>query len=241
MTRKINSEPNYTVLQNEREISRIEKEITQCMPKTEVTIEGSGDLAHGKIVEWYPKRKFFSVKWTKAPDGFVRQTDSKLGLRVFFKAHLFSTQIMFKSTTLRRLSEEETIDGSVIYHYRIPDQIYQQQRRGALRVPLAKKAAILSTPIGEFELLDLSVTGAKLHALDPEMEPHVGQEWKHVELHFGKDHLHTKTFHVKVTRTTKEWCAVTFSKISDFERTQIKQFLIEALRTYYAKELRSRS
>lgn len=241
MTRKVHSEPTYTLIQNDKVMSRIEKEITQTRPKAEITIEGLSDIAHGKIVEWFPHRKFFAVKWTKVPDAFIKQTDTKTGLRVFFKAHLFSTQIMFKSTTLRRLSEEETTDGSVIYHYRIPEQIYQQQRRGALRVPLSKKTAILNTPIGRFELLDLSVTGAKLRPLDPEMEPHLGQEWKHVELQFGKDQLHAKTFHVKVTRVTKEWCAVTFSKISEYERIQIKQFLIEALRTYYAKELRSRS
>ena len=54
MTRKINAEPNYTILQNAKEISRIEKEITQFTPKTEVTIEGSSEIATGRIVEWYP-------------------------------------------------------------------------------------------------------------------------------------------------------------------------------------------
>ncbi len=241
MSRKIHAEPNYTLLQNPREITRIEKEMNQFHPKVEVTIEGSSEIASGKIVEWYPKRRFFSVKWNKIPEAFEALTESKTGLRTFFKAHLFSTQVLFKSTTLRRLSEEETQDGSVIYHYRIPEQIYQQQRRGALRVPLVKKAAILITPIGSFELLDLSITGAKLRALDEEMEPLIGQEWKNVQLYFGKTKINTKNFHVKITRKTKDWCAIGFTKISDFERTQIKQFLIEALRAYYAEELRSRS
>ncbi len=241
MTRKVHSEPNFSILKNEREISRIEKEITQFQPKTEVTIEGLSEMATGKIIEWFPKRKFFSVRWNKLPKDFSHQTESKSGLRVFFKAHLFSTQVLFKSTTLRRLSEDETVDGSIIYHYRLPEQIYQQQRRGALRVPLFHKAATLITPIGKFELLDLSVTGAKLRALDPNMTPELGQEWKTVELYFGKSKVSSKSFHVKLTRNTKDWCAVGFTKISDLERTQIKQFLIESLRNYYAEELRTRS
>lgn len=233
MTRKIHAEPNYTLLNNAREISRIEKEITQFQPKTEVTIEGSSDLATGKIHEWFPKRKFFSIKWMKLPKEFVRQTESKSGLRVFFKAHLFSTQVLFKSTTLRRLSVEETEDGSVIYHYRIPEQIYQQQRRGALRVPLFKKAAILVTPIGNFELMDLSVTGAKLKRHDPSIKPEIGQEYKTASLYLGKQKVNSKTFQVKFTRVAREWCAIKFTKISDLERTLIKQFLIESLRNYY--------
>jgi len=241
MTRKVHAEPNYSLLQNPKEIARIEKEITQFTPKTEVTIEGSSEIVTGRIVEWFPKRQFFSVRWNKMSDSFAHQTETKSGLRVFFKAHLFSTQVIFKSTTLRRLSEEETPDGSIIYHYRIPEQIYQQQRRGALRVPLAKKAAYLRTPIGNFELLDLSVTGAKLRPLNPEMEPALGQEWKICEMYFGKKKVTSRQFHVKITRVTKDWCAITFSKISDLERTQIKQFLIEALRTYYVEELRPRS
>ena len=241
MSRKINVEPNYSILQNPKEISRIEKEITQFTPKTEVTIEGSSEIVTGRIIEWFPKRQFFSVRWNHLTKAFAHQTETKTGLRVFFRAHLFSTQVLFKSTTLRRLSEEETPDGSVIYHYRIPEQIYQQQRRGALRVPLAPKAATLHTPIGNFELLDLSVTGAKLRALDPEMEPILGHEWKNSELYFGKRKVSVKGFHVKLTRVTKDWCAIGFTKISDLERTQIKQFLIEALRTYYVEELRPRS
>lgn len=240
MTRKINAEPNYTVLKNEKEMSRIEKEISQMQPKAEITIEGSSEIAHGKIVEWYPKRKFFSVKWSKLSKNFERQTETKSGLRVFFKAHLFSTQVLFKSTTLRRLSEEETQDGSIVYHYRIPDQIYQQQRRGALRVPLMKGAAILRTTFGNFELLDLSVTGAKLKRI-PKVEPPMGKELKTVELQLGKTTLSQKNLHVKFTRIASDWCAVGFTKITDLERTQIKQFLIEALRAYYAEELRTRS
>ena len=241
MSRKIHVEPNFTILKNEREISRIEKEITQFSPKAEVTIEGSSEIATGRIIEWFPRRKFFSVRWTKLPEGFEHQTETNSDLRVFFKAHLFSTQVLFKSSTLRRLSEEETTDGSIIYHYRIPEQIYQQQRRGALRVPLAKKAATLVTPLGKFELLDLSVTGARVLPLDEEKNLIAGKEWKTVELYFGKKKITTKDFHVKLTRITKDWCAIGFTKISDLERTQIKQFLIEALRTYYAEELRSRS
>lgn len=240
MTRKVHSEPNYTLLQNPKEMARIEKEITQFQPKTEVTVEGLSEIASGRITEWYPKRKFFSVKWSKIPKNFERQTESKSGLRAFFKAHLFSTQVMFKSTTLRRLSEEETQDGSVVYHYRIPEQIYQQQSRGALRVPLTSGAATLCTPQGDFELLDLSVSGAKLKRI-PKVEPEIGKELKTVELYFGKKKISSSDFHVKFTRVASDWCAVTFSKISDFERTQIKQFLIEALRIYYEEELRTRS
>jgi hypothetical protein len=240
MSRKIHEEPNYTILKNEKEISRIEKEITQFKPKTEVTIEGLSDIAVGRIFEWYPKRKFFSVKWSKLSEKFEKQTESKSGLRVFFKAHLFSTQVLFKSTTLRRLSEEETEDGSVIYHYRIPEIIYQQQRRGALRVPLSKSAATLVTPMGKFQLLDLSVTGAKLRRI-PDVEPEMGKELKTVELFLGKNKISSKNFHVKFTRVASGWCAVGFTKISDLERTQIKQFLIDALRSYYAEELRTRS
>jgi hypothetical protein len=240
MTRKIHVEPNYSLLQNSKEMARIEKEITQFRPKAEITIEGSSEIAVGRITEWYPKRKFFSVKWSKISKTFEKQTESKSGLRVFFKAQLFSTQVLFKSTTLRRLSEEETPDGSVIYHYRIPDQIYQQQRRGALRVPLEKAAATLVTPLGSFQLLDLSVTGAKLKRL-PDVEPTIGKELKSVELYLAKKKISSNQFHVKFTRVASDWCAVGFTKISDLERTQIKQFLIEALRVYYEEEIRTRS
>ena len=54
MSRKIHVEPNFTILKNEREISRIEKEITQFSPKAEVTIEGSSEIATGRIIEWFP-------------------------------------------------------------------------------------------------------------------------------------------------------------------------------------------
>jgi len=241
MSRKVHVEPNFGILKNEREIARIEKEISQFTPKVEVTIEGLSEIATGRITEWYPKRKFFAVKWNKIPEKFELQTESNSMLRVFFKAQLFSTQVLFKSTTLRRLSAQETQDGSVTYHYRIPNQIFQQQRRGALRVPLTKEAGILTTPIGVFEVLDLSISGAKVRALGDDMNPEIGQEWKKTELYLAKKKITSKDFHIKVTRKTKDWCAIGFTKISELEKTQIKQFLIEALRTYYAEELRSRS
>ena len=240
MSRKVNVEPNFALLQNAKDISRIEKEITQMQPKTEVSIEGSSELATGRIIEWFPRRHFFSVKWNKVSASFVHQTESKSGLRAFFKTSLFSTQILFKSTTLRRLSEAETPDGSIVYHYRIPEQVYQQQRRGALRVPLIKKAATLVTPMGRFELLDLSVTGAKLRALDEDMEPSIGQELKTSELYFGKKKMSSKTFQVTFSRVTKDWCAVKFTKISELEQVQIKQFLIEALKDFYGEVVLSR-
>lgn len=239
MSRKSDDGPNYALLKDERELARIEKEIIQYEPKVEVTIEGSKEVATGRIVEWHANRLFFSVKWNHISAGFENQTESKVSLRVFFKAFLFSTQLLFKSTTLRRLGKKETHQGAMIYHYRIPEQIFNQQRRGALRVPLAKNAGILITPAGNFELLDLSATGAKLKITEP-TELVSGTEWKSCELYFNKIRI-SQQFHVKITRVTKEWFGVKFTKPTAAETIHIKQFLLEALRNYYAKKFNPRA
>jgi hypothetical protein len=233
MSRKVHQDSNYGVVKGEQVLNRIEKEIIRLHPKAEVTIEGLSEIAKGTIREWFPKRKFFSVEWTKLPPDFATHTDSDSELRVYFKVNLFTTQILFKSFTLRRLGPSEVAEGMQVYHYRIPEEIYQQQSRGALRIPLPKKAATLETPDGNYELIDLSVTGAKLRPLENAKTPAIGKEWKSPTLWFKKHQVSGDEFKAKVTRKSEDYFAVQFSKITDHERIQIKQFLIEALKTIY--------
>jgi len=241
MSRKVQLGSNYQQIKKASDISRIETEIVRMHPKTEVTIEGASDIAKGRIVEWFPKRKFFSVQWTKIPAGFAHQSGTKSGLRVFFKAQMFSTQIVFKSTTLRRLGAEETENGVMIYHYRIPEEIFQQEQRGALRVPIEEGTASIKTKQGDYDIIDLNVSGAKLRIPPSSIIPPSGTEWKGADLYIGDQKVNNIGFRVKIIRITNDECTIQFSKISDFEKIRIKQFLIEALRTYCAKQLKPRT
>ncbi len=233
MSRKVHQEPNYGVVKSDDVLNRIEKEIIRLNPKVEVTLEGLSGIAKGIIREWFPKRKFFTVEWLKLPPDFAPHTDSNSELRVYFKVQLFTTQILFRSTTLRQLVPSEVGDGMQVYHYRVPEEIYQQQARGALRIPILKKSAKLETPDGTFELIDLSVTGARLRLLENEKLPHLNKEWKTATLILKKHRMNGEDFHVKVVRKEEDHLAVKFSKITDVERIQIKQFLMDALKEFY--------
>jgi hypothetical protein len=235
MSRKAHQESNYGAVTDEQTLDRIQKEIIRLHPKVEVTIEGLNEIAKGIIREWFPKRKFFAVEWTKLPRNFILQSDTNSELRVYFKVNLFTTQIIFKSSTLRRMNSSSSGKTVTIFHYRIPENIYQQQGRGALRVPIYKKSAMLETTEGKYEILDLSVTGAKLRPLGDAKIPNIGKEWKSPVLWFKNHQVSGENFQVKVTRKAEDEFAVQFSKITDHERIQIKQFLIEALKTFYDK------
>ena len=232
MSRKVHQEPNYGVVKSEDVLNRIEKEIIQLHPKVEVTLEGLDGIAKGIIREWFPKRKFFSVEWLKLPPKFASHTDSDSELRVYFKVNLFTTQILFRSTTLRQLVSSE-VGNLQVYHYRMPEEIFQQQARGALRIPLQPKAAKLETPDGIFELIDLSVTGAKLRNPETGKTPNLGKEWKSPNLWFKKHQVNSDDFQAKVVRKQEDHFAVQFTRITDHERVQIKQFLIDALKDLY--------
>ncbi len=237
--RRIQVGANYKLIQKATELRRIEAEILRMPPKTEVTIEGTNEIAKGKIIEWFPNRKFFTVQWGKLPTHFAQQSGSKSGLRVFFKVQMFSTQIVFKSTTLRRIQLEESETQLPLYHYRIPEEIFQQERRGALRVPLENGMASIRSKEGIFNIVDLSVTGAKIFVPEKTPIPPAGTEWKSAQLFFGKHQVSSIQFKIKIVRKSDEECTVQFKQNTDFEKVQIKQFLIEALRIFYGKKFKS--
>jgi hypothetical protein len=239
MSRRVQIGANYKLIQKATELKRIESEILRMHPKTEVTIEGSSEIAKGKIVEWFPNRKFFTVQWIKLPTDFQNQSGSTSGLRVFFKVQMFSTQVVFKSTTLRRINVETTEKTFPVYHYRIPEEIFQQERRGALRVPLESGSASICTNEGTFQILDLSITGAKISNSEKINTPPVGTEWKNARLFLGKHQVNGKEFKIKITRKNDDECTVQFKQITDQEKVLIKQYLIEALRIYCEKKFKS--
>ena len=154
--RVVDEEPTFSLIKDPDAKKRIVTEINKLKPQVEISLEGTGELASARIIDWDPSRKFFTVRWSKKSAAFDEKLESESGLRVFFKVNLFSKLLVFKSTTVRRMQ-----DGT--YHYRIPEQFFQQQRRSALRVPIDSSIkAYLSTSIGEFEIIDLSAGGAKI-------------------------------------------------------------------------------
>ncbi len=229
--RKAYSAPSYTVYENENEIALLVHEIKKMQPRVEITLENFPEVAKGRITEWHEGRKFFTVKWDEKSEAFDKKIESSSGLRAFFKGKLFSAQILFKSTTVRRLTDE-------LYHYRIPDQIYKQQRRAALRVPLAPSAAKLVTPRGEFSLLDLSVSGAKLRSNRKKIPPeYFNVILENCALYFGKRKIDHSDFSVRISRVEADFVGVKFQGLSKRDQMAIKQFLMESLRTFYKDTL----
>lgn len=226
-SRKINEAPSFTLIESLKEKKQIEMEMKKIVPLAEISIEGLSDIAKGRIVEWDPPRKLFTVKWDKKSDAFDKRTESEINLRTFFKCSLFSTQLVFKTSTVRRLD-----DGN--FQYRIPIEIFKQQKRGALRVPITAGTASLHCNEGDFEIADLSIGGAKLRTY-AKGEP--AMVLTGCELNLNGYRIRVPGFTAKVTRQEKEFIACKFEGLDEAVKTEIKQYLIEALRIYYEEVL----
>jgi c-di-GMP-binding flagellar brake protein YcgR len=245
MTYQVKQKPSHEILENEQDLLNVAREISRMKPEVEVTLAGSSEMARGKITEWFPKRHFFTVQFSTKSLKFDSMVESESGLRAFFKANLFTAPLVFKCHTLRRVD-------STHLHFRMPEQLYQQQRRGALRVPIEKKSAALLIPTGqdgedvrEFEIVDLSVGGAKL-ALPPTWTARdlkqfkTGAVFKGLTLKLGRKKLHHEEFEIRITASPSDEEAsgssvigCKFSGLGNLEKSDIKQFLIEALHRYY--------
>lgn len=226
--KKSDKAPSFSILNNSKKIAAIHKEIEKFQPEAEVSIEGYPDVAKGNIVEWHSSRKFFVVEWLRKSKGFDQKTESESGLRVFFKSRLFSTQILFKSTTLRR-SE----DGGRS-HFRIPEEIYQQQLRSALRVPILTNDAILKIPQGEFKIIDLSLGGAKVKIPTQLFNKnYVGIIIDQAQLYFGNRKITHPELKIKIANIQNEWMGIKLSGLRESDETVLKQYLVEALQVFY--------
>lgn len=224
-TRKVKLEPSFKPVESEREFKTLGDEICKIRPVAEISLEGLSEMAKGKILDWQPARKFFTVEWVKKSEKYDLRTEKNPGLRTYFKLQLFTTQLVFKSTTVRRVDDDHS-------HFRIPEQLFHQQMRGALRVPLISGKAVLRTPRGEFTLLDLSAGGAKI-ALPHSSKLAMGMEMSPCELRLGSLKISSPSFTVKVARTSDGIAGVRFSGLEEKHNMTIKQFLIDALKTYY--------
>ena len=218
-------EPSFSEINLPKDLEKIENEIRKIKPKIEVSIEGHSEIAKGNIVEWNLPRKLLTVVWEKRSEAFNEITGAKTGLRAFFKCQLFSTQLVFKTTTVRRLE-----DGS--YHYRLPTQIFKQQSRGALRVPIHSGNAILTSAEGRFKIVDLSTTGARLRTAKKINLSKFGD----CELNLGGIKLTSEAFSAHITSSKDNELGVRFVGTNEAMKTEIKQFLIEALKVHYEKE-----
>ena len=220
--RRIEEKPSFAEVDSVIERDKLLKEILKIKPKVEVSIEGHSEIAKGRIIEWSTTRKLFTVKWDSKSTKFDQATNTQTGLRVFFKALLFSTPLVFKTTTVRHLP-----DGN--YHYRIPQQMFKQQKRGALRVPLSSGKGVLNTREGRFRLLDLSVGGASFKI----EKGFKTTRFTACELILDGMRIRTPEFEAQATYVATSHLGVRFSGLNENVKTQIKQFLVEALRAHY--------
>ena len=222
--RRVHEAPSFTKVENVQERARLIQELIKIKPKAEVSLEGSHEVVSGRITEWNAQRKSFTVKWDSLSESFHQRTGSSTGLRSYFKVSLFTTQLVFRAEAIRRLP-----DGS--YHYRFPQELYKQQKRGALRVPLARGIGKLRTNEGTFAIEDLSVGGARI-LLSPDQSRRL-HELTGCELVLNGWVISTPEFNATLTHRTEKGSGTRFSGLNENIRTEIKQFLIEALRAYY--------
>ncbi len=223
-TRRVHEAPSFARVEDPKERARLIQELIKMRPKAEVSLEGFHEILSGRITEWNPQRKAFTVKWDSLSDSFHQRTGSSTGLRSYFKVSLFTTQLVFRAEAVRRLP-----DGS--YHYRFPQELYKQQKRGALRVPLARGIGKLRTNEGTFAIEDLSVGGARI-VLTPDQSRKL-HELTGCELLVNGWVISTPEFTATLTHRTEKGSGTRFAGLNENIRTEIKQFLIEALRTYY--------
>ncbi len=230
ITRKLFTAPTYALLDNPKIRNRIILEVRKLKPEVEVSVEGCPDLARGKIIEWNEKNKLFTVHWKSVPDAFALQTGSQTGLRSFFKTHVFTTQLLFKTEIVRRMDEAH-------YQYRIPEAFYQNQRRKALRVPLPAGTAWLASDRGSFPILDLSVSGAALK-IRADQFPEV-LKLENCELILRNKRIGTPQFGITFTRRGEDQAGCRFHGLNEGIHVEIKQFLFEFLQVYFKDKTQS--
>ena len=231
--RKIQA-PTYSAIDSKKKLDLVLKEILRLKPDVEVTIAGCTDVAKGKIVEWWPDRHFFAVQWSKTTSDFeiaTREADAEVFS--YFKVKMMTALTVFKCRTVRQVSAET-------YHYRIPKEVYQQQRRGALRVPVETEVAYLITPHAKFEILDLSTEGARIR-IPPTSKLKPGSLIKNAKIKLGKTVIEAPDFEVKIVSIFKDENPSVGGKFLGLEaaqKTEIKQFLVEALHHFFKENLK---
>ena len=229
-TRKVHLAPTYAAVDSKKKLDILEKEIVRLKPEVEVTLAGGSDVAKGRIVEWFSQRHFFSVEWKTKSENFDHQTEKDSEIRAYFRVKMLSTQLVFKCWTARRVNEN-------LYHYRVPEEIFQQQRRGALRVPVTKNTARLFTAQSDFEILDLSVGGLRLKIpATSKLKP--GSLIRNCKLKLGKEVIAPPLMEVSITSLSKNEAGELtaggrFHGLTSADRARIKPFLVEALRLHF--------
>ena len=222
--RKVHQAPNYTEVKLKNEIEKLILEIRKFKPRVEVTVEGLPELAEGRIIEWNETQQLFRVDWKSITDEFITHSGLRTGLRNFFKLKLFTAPVLFKCELVRRLP-----DGT--FHYRTPEKIYKQQKRGALRIPLQRGSASLVTSKGRHGILDLSISGARLD-LPEEISSGI-HAFEGCALLLGKARISAPGFQAVITSRSPDSCGIRFSGLNESLRVEIKQYLIESLHLYY--------
>ncbi len=233
--RVVNERPNFSLVKPGDERRKAILEIIKVRPNCEISIEGMSELATGKIVGWDPARKFFAVKWAKKSATFEQKIDSESGLRAFFKLNLFSKVVLFKTIALRQME-----DGTV--HFRAPETFYAHQRRNTLRVPLNDSfQVILSTPIGDFKVSDMSLGGAKFmfpSSLGKTLS--IGRSVAPVHLAIPSEpELSTLRFSFRTTSVHPNAMGCKFTEMKRRHRELLRSFLIRALHDYFVKNFKS--
>lgn len=222
-SKRFETGPSFTLIELMKERIQIEKEIIKVNPEIEVSLEGLSELATGRFVDWDATRKLFIVRWKFISDSFKQKTESQIGLRAYFKCTLFTTQLVFKTTTVRRLE-----DGD--YQYRLPDFIFKKQKRGALRVPIAPHTAFLECAEGRFEIVDLSASGMRLR-IHAHFKP--TSLFTEPSLILNSVKLKNAGLQIKVLRREKDFLGCKFLNFSEQNKVTIKQFLIDSLRVHF--------
>jgi hypothetical protein len=227
-TRRVNRAPTFQEIEAPRELERIIMEIRKFRPPVEVSVENHPWIAKGRVVDWNPAKKLFTVEWRKIPDEFKEGAALRTGLRAFFKCAVFTTQILFKCELIRRMP-----DGT--YQYRTPATLFKNQRRAALRVPLFPGMANLRTPAGTFPVLDLSTAGARIGISFPASKKI--HQLEKCTLIIGDRKFSPVSFGITLTTRNEGFAGCRFHGLSEEIRVEIKQFLIEALHDYFKKAI----
>jgi len=225
-TRRVHRSPTFQQVQETAELNRILKEIRKFKPEVEVTIEHHPVLSQGRIIDWHEEKRLFTVEWIKIPDEFKESSGRRTGLRAFFKVSLFSVQVLFKCELVRRLP-----DGS--YQYRTPEVLYKNQKRSALRVPLAPGSGALITPLGVFTLTDLSTSGARFEI--PSSFSKKIHQIENCVLQLKRKKISTPRFGITLTRRFEDSAGCRFHGLNEAIHIEIKQFLIESLQDYFKR------
>lgn len=231
---KLHVAPTYSPVQLTEETKLIAAEIQKVSPLVELSLAESTALARGNIVLWDTTKKFFRVHRVKSPKAFEDELEKDALRPTYFKVHLLSSQLVFKAQVIRR-SSELSID------YQLPETIYKQQRRGAMRVPTTGLKARLEIGSGKSRVVipckvtDLSITGARLipNGAMPKLLPRMDAE---VELMIPE---RPTTLICKIAYSSEEAIGCRFQNVTREALVPMKQFLIESLRLYFSKKVRT--